>query len=122
MIQKLEEKNQWRNHAACRSFPPDIFFPGLGESPELAMSICAECPVREICLEENLEEFAGIYGGTSGRQRRILREQKQLSLNCLHCGKVFSRVKRNQYICSDECHVLRRRAQKSKSRNKNKVS
>ena len=122
MIQNVEEKNQWRNHAACRNFPPDIFFPGVGESSDLAMSICAECPVKYICLEENIEEFAGIYGGTSGRERRKLREEKQLNLHCAQCGKGFTRVKRNQFICSDECYVIRRRAQRAKSRKKTLVS
>jgi WhiB family redox-sensing transcriptional regulator len=116
MIQELESKNEWRAHAACRNFNPDIFFPGITESRELAMSICAECPVREICLEENLDERAGIYGGTSGRQRIEIRKNRYSEGKCVHCQKIFIRTGRNQVLCSEGCRLARHKSQKAKSR------
>jgi WhiB family redox-sensing transcriptional regulator len=116
MIQQLESKSEWRAHAACRNFNPDVFFPGITESRELAMSICAECPVKEICLEENIDERAGIYGGTSGRQRIEIRKNRYSKAPCSQCGKSFVKTVRNQLLCSEECRIVRHRAQKAKSR------
>jgi predicted nucleic-acid-binding Zn-ribbon protein len=116
MIQQLENKSEWRAYAACRNYNPDIFFPGITESRELAMSICAECPVREICLEENVDERAGIFGGTTGRQRIEIRKNRYAQVKCTNCQKVFFRTGRNQVLCSEECRLARHRAQKAKSR------
>lgn len=116
MIQQLESKSEWRAYAACRSYNPDIFFPGITESRELALSICAKCSVREICLEENVDERAGIYGGTTGRQRIEIRKNRYSKGSCSQCGKGFVRTGRNQLLCSEECRVVRHRTQKAKSR------
>ena len=35
--------------------------------------MCAACPIRVLCLEENLGERAGVWGGMTGRQRKRLR-------------------------------------------------
>jgi hypothetical protein len=52
-----------------------VFFPCRGESAEPARRICADCPVRQQCLEFALSHgiVHGIWGGLAERDRRALR-------------------------------------------------
>jgi WhiB family redox-sensing transcriptional regulator len=77
----------WDLDAACLGEDPAMFFPGQGEAHGPALRICADCPVKEPCLEHALKhERSGIWGGTSERERRRLRrmvgieEPKELGL------------------------------------------
>lgn len=85
----------WVAQAACRGMyeyePPDIdqrrpsrdpddpgpeMFFDYGKSRRnlrAARRVCWECPVREQCLEENLEVPFGMFGGYSDEERRIMR-------------------------------------------------
>jgi len=67
----------WRYRAACRGADLEVFFPGRGESADPARRICAECPVREPCLDYALSHSIvhGIWGGLSERDRRPLRSR-----------------------------------------------
>jgi WhiB family redox-sensing transcriptional regulator len=64
---------------ACRGTDPDVFFPDRGESLEPAKQVCAECVVRDECLEHALAngERFGVWGGTSERERRRIRRQRR---------------------------------------------
>jgi WhiB family redox-sensing transcriptional regulator len=69
----------WEDRAACITADPDLFFPEAGEhGGEQAKAVCASCPVRRECLEGALarNEKYGIWGGTSGADRRELRRQR----------------------------------------------
>lgn len=68
----------WHRDAACTAVDPELFFPGRGDSTEPAKQVCAGCPVRSECLEHALDhgEKWGIWGGTSGRERRRIRRQR----------------------------------------------
>ena len=46
-----EQKLMWRQQAACRDFDTNIFFPDSDAQAGPALAICAECPVRDACLE-----------------------------------------------------------------------
>lgn len=69
----------WREHAKCRGLDPELFFPQRGESTAEAKAICAVCPVRVQCLEYALlnDERQGIYGETTGRDRRRIRRRRK---------------------------------------------
>ena len=69
----------WRNRAACRGVDPDIFFPVSEEDAFQAKAICAECPVREACLEYALatRERDGVWGGATERERRRMIRQRR---------------------------------------------
>ena len=69
----------WRNRAACRGVDPDIFFPVSDEDAVQAKAICAECPVREACLEWALatRERDGVWGGATERERRRMIRQRR---------------------------------------------
>jgi WhiB family transcriptional regulator, redox-sensing transcriptional regulator len=70
----------WRQNAACRGLDPEIFYPADEEEADAAKSVCAECHVREICLEHALgsRERDGVWGGaTEKERRRIIRQRRR---------------------------------------------
>lgn len=72
----------WRKRAACRGIDVEIFYPATDEDDdaEPAKAVCAECPVRQTCLEHALahREREGVWGGTTERERRrILRQRRK---------------------------------------------
>lgn len=72
---------QWMRRAACRRVDTGLFFPNSQEevTPE-AKAVCAGCPVREPCLQYAMvNDLAGIWAGTSQRQRRRLRRSRRAS-------------------------------------------
>jgi WhiB family redox-sensing transcriptional regulator len=54
-----------------------LFFPSRGEPTKRAKAMCADCPVRQECLDHALREgiHYGIWGGTSERERRTMRRE-----------------------------------------------
>jgi len=41
----------WRQKAACQGLDPDIFYPVSEDDADEAKEICAQCGVRQVCLE-----------------------------------------------------------------------
>ena len=79
----------WTEEALCAEIGGDIFFPKKGGSTREAKAICAQCPVRQECLDYALDYEShnhpgadtrhphGIWGGLSERERRaLLRERR----------------------------------------------
>ena len=69
----------WMAEGNCADKPPSLFFPSDGVGVEVARKICADCPVKEPCLEYALEQRIdhGVWGGASERERRrILRTRR----------------------------------------------
>jgi WhiB family redox-sensing transcriptional regulator len=71
----------WRRQAACRGAPQSVFFPDTAVPDYVALvavakAICADCTVRQACLEAGLREAHGVWGGLSARQRRELRREQ----------------------------------------------
>lgn len=73
----LPRLRTWQDGALCRQHPEVNFFPERGEPVDDAVAICQACPVRERCLSEGLYDNFGIWGGTSGNQRRRLRAKQR---------------------------------------------
>jgi WhiB family redox-sensing transcriptional regulator len=71
----------WRQRGACRGIDPDTFYPPSDEEAGPAKAICAECPVREACLEFALanRERDGVWGGATERERRRMVRQRRKS-------------------------------------------
>jgi WhiB family transcriptional regulator, redox-sensing transcriptional regulator len=72
----------WTEQAACREpgVDAELFFPVSESGPALreiaaAKAICARCPVAAACRDWALRsgEVAGIWGGTTPAERRLLR-------------------------------------------------
>jgi WhiB family redox-sensing transcriptional regulator len=80
------EPEDWRDWAACSAVEPDLFFPIGTTGPALtqideAKRICERCAVREPCLRWALKsgEDSGVWGGTTGEERRVLRYLRKVS-------------------------------------------
>ena len=71
----------WRQRGACRGVDPDVFYPVSDEEAEEAKDICAECSVRQPCLEYALanRERDGVWGGATERERRRIIRQRRKS-------------------------------------------
>jgi len=65
---------RWRALAACRGTDLGVFFPERGESAEAARQVCAQCPVRQACLDYAISNRIayGVWGGLTERERRAL--------------------------------------------------
>lgn len=63
--------------AACADRPDVNFFPGSGESPDAALTVCRSCPVRRPCLDAALSvpvhDDHGVLGGHTAKQRSKMR-------------------------------------------------
>lgn len=70
------ESEGWWADAACRGRHIEIFFPERDDTTRPAKELCAGCPVRDDCLDYALANGIkhGIWGGTSERQRRRMRQ------------------------------------------------
>lgn len=77
----------WVVDAPCARVDPDLWHPGKGESNSAAKRICngdakrgrQPCEFRERCLEwavSSPDRLDGVWGGTSERERRVLRAER----------------------------------------------
>ncbi len=73
------DDSNWMARGACASVPPTVFFPSDGAGVEVARRICADCPVRQPCLEYALTERIdhGVWGGCSERERRRILKRRR---------------------------------------------
>ena len=67
----------WQHKALCSQTDPEAFFPEKGGSTRDAKRVCAQCTVREQCLQWAIEhdERFGIWGGMSERERRRYKKE-----------------------------------------------
>lgn len=77
------DPQEWAPSSACRraDVDPELFFHPEGETGKLrrdreteAKKVCADCPVRALCLDYALErrEQYGVWGGTGEEERAAL--------------------------------------------------
>ena len=74
------DTTEWMALGNCRDEHPSVFFPSDGVGVEVARRICADCPMKEPCLEYALVNRIdhGVWGGCSERERRrILKRRRQ---------------------------------------------
>lgn len=76
----------WRIKAECRGMNPDIFHPekmspDYQKNLNLAHATCRRCSVKEICLEEAINDPSqiGIAGGLTVRNRKRLRTERKVT-------------------------------------------
>lgn len=69
----------WRRRAACRGRNPDPWFSSSEFMVEEARAVCFDCPVRNVCLGEQLDyehlighTTDGMFGGRTPADRRVL--------------------------------------------------
>lgn len=72
----LTRRPAWMKDAACVEHPEVNFFIERGESSAPAKRVCAGCLCARECLSFAIatgDELAGVWGGTSPRERRAMR-------------------------------------------------
>ncbi|MBW3579856.1 MAG: WhiB family transcriptional regulator [Actinobacteria bacterium] len=74
-------KQSWRHHGACRGIDPEVFYPPEDDDADAAKEVCAQCQVRQACLEHALatRESDGVWGGATERERRRMIRQRRRS-------------------------------------------
>jgi WhiB family transcriptional regulator, redox-sensing transcriptional regulator len=70
--------DEWRDRAACRRMPAEVFFPKAGDNRtiyEPARQVCSGCEVRVECRDYAVAsgEPYGMWGGLSPEELRKLR-------------------------------------------------
>jgi WhiB family transcriptional regulator, redox-sensing transcriptional regulator len=79
----------WMELARCRNVDPEVFFPNDGLGVRAAQQYCAECVVRESCLEYALENHIqhGVWGGVSERGRRRMAHKGRRAMTHTTSGR-----------------------------------
>ena len=76
--QELGRSYAWQDDALCAQVDPELFFPEQGGKSKAAKKVCAQCPVRDQCLDyaltEGIVEF-GVFGGTTAAEREAMMEE-----------------------------------------------
>jgi len=78
----LDNRAERWSRAACSTADPDLFFPISSSGPAVrqvrrAKAICARCEIRQACLDYalNTVSIQGVWGGTTERERRLIRQR-----------------------------------------------
>ena len=74
---------RWMEFASCRGMETNIFFPTRGEEIDIRLrKVCADCTVKEECLQDALKEEIqiGFRGGLSAKKRRIMIQDQRHAL------------------------------------------
>lgn len=118
IIHGAGDVDAFADRALCRGTGDTLdWFPERGDNAMVnaCKALCAECPVQPECLEVGLRQRDGIWGGTSGRERRgILRARGWRFKRCGGC-RVLMLVERQRapFYCTDECQQRATHARKN---------
>jgi WhiB family redox-sensing transcriptional regulator len=87
---RVPARMPWKDKGACRTADTKLFYPGVGTNGAEAKAICKSCPVMTECREWAIpNEKFGIWGGLSERERRNLRTDLAVVLECRHCSREY---------------------------------
>lgn len=83
------ETTTWQDHAECRGYPTDWWFPEKTDGPAgytRARQVCATCPAAADCLEHALHEpeTKGMWAGRTPQQLVALRRQRGIRTGADH--------------------------------------
>lgn len=74
---------EWMTRGLCRGAHTEDFYPTRGKwsaANYAAADLCKRCPVRDECLQYALDhDEIGIWGATSGKQRRRIKREQERS-------------------------------------------
>jgi hypothetical protein len=121
----VSPRYDWRNDAACRDVPVDVFAPwDPGVSPlsqdrrlaATARAICARCPVRGECLADADGDRHSVRGGLTPAER-FTGDKPRTGANPT-CGSLaaYQRHKRRGEEPCDACRAARSRYERERRR------
>jgi hypothetical protein len=65
--------DDWRESATCADgYDAELWFSTDFGDIALAQSVCMDCPVRQPCLEDGLDDEHGVWGGYTPSERQRL--------------------------------------------------
>ena len=79
---EISESTDFFADAACEGADTAVFFPVSDTFAGEAKSICAACPVADVCLEYAIttRQADGVWGGLTAVERhRVLRRRQKLA-------------------------------------------
>ena len=83
---------RWMAAAACKDMDHNLFFTESETPNRVAIDTCRLCPVRITCSDHAIEhDLAGTWGGTSHRERRKIRNQRDAN-RARFPGRLHSRL------------------------------
>lgn len=93
--------------ALCAETDPELFFPEVGENTTSvkARQVCNRCEVKAECLAWALKNpVAGVWGGTTERERRNMTRYERRELPIRHgtTGGYRTHLRRREHPC-DPC-------------------
>ncbi len=110
-----EGNTSWHTQAACTNADTNIFYPAQGSGHKkdwaAAKAICANCPVKQPCLEYALatNQTDGLWGGRTPDQRRKLRPAyRKAHRTCIDCRTTIGHKGPNCLRC-DTCAFTHKR-------------
>ncbi len=79
----VKPRPAWMSSAACSRGGTDAFFPRRGEPTGPGRAVCSTCVVQAECLAYAMahEDLAGVWGGTTERERRAMRASGERPLS-----------------------------------------
>ena len=82
MIPAEPDRQPWLARRACRPDDLDLFFATRSRKVRRAKAICADCPVRQDCLDHAIADPStrGVWGGLTEPERRHERRRRRRSL------------------------------------------
>lgn len=102
----------WRQQAACVGMDFELFWAaGRGYTPIEGIRVCLGCPVRLECLHyaltQTAEDDAGVWGGTTERSRRDVREGRMTLAEALERGEQAAEQRTHiEQVAEDEPWLL----------------
>ena len=94
----------WHQHAACIGLTPDLFFTDTAAAQREAKAVCATCPVRTECLEDELDRMTrdgattyGVIGGTTASERTRIHRDRTRSLRSSQYGPTPRPIEHNTH-------------------------
>lgn len=82
-LYNLLSKENWQEQATCAQTDVELFFPETMQGAGPALVLCADCPVREECVEYgdaveagtlDWRHLFGVLGGETPKQRAARRK------------------------------------------------
>ncbi|MFF9129155.1 WhiB family transcriptional regulator [Streptomyces sp. NPDC014806] len=117
----LPNRLAWAERAACRGYDLDLFFSESDYNVDAAKRICAGCPVRTECLDEQLRNEDGsrygIYGGLTPRERSQL-VRVSTGRKVAPCGthSAYNRHVKKKEPIDEACRAAKREAERKRRR------
>lgn len=108
------DRPEWWDAARCRGVDPNVFYPFTDADVAAAKAVCAQCPVRQACLDHALahREDDGVWGGATERERRRMKRPTKRKAKADHGTRpcYVAGCRRPECVAADRRYKNERRA------------